>query len=144
MRVIETQIKDPQMSLWQMEMWSLEVGVPWPKSEIYHFLPLFLNLALFFFVMQGIKILVHQVKCVLPKSALRPHSSGRKRRSTAHTRMWSGTLRDFTPTSRNPGGTSKDSVAMDKSRRSLPAWQNPEMHKFVSGHTVTLWPYWIT
>ncbi len=53
MRVIETQIKDPQMSLWQMEMWSLEVGVPWPKSEICHFLPLFLNLALFFFCNAG-------------------------------------------------------------------------------------------
>lgn len=42
MRVIETQIKDPQMSLWHMEMWSLEVGVSWPKSELCHFILLFL------------------------------------------------------------------------------------------------------
>lgn len=61
-----------------------------------------------------------------PKSAFFPFSSGRKRRSTAHTRMCSGTLGDLAPTSSKPAGTSMGSVAMETRRRSLPAWQKPE------------------
>lgn len=61
-----------------------------------------------------------------PKSAFFPFSSGKKRRSTAHTRMCSGTLGDLAPTSSKPAGTSMGSVAMETRRRSLPAWQNPE------------------
>lgn len=56
-----------------------------------------------------------------PKSAFFPFSSGRKRLSTAQTRMCSGMLGDLAPTSSNPKGTSIDSVAMETRRRSFPA-----------------------
>ncbi len=48
-----------------------------------------------------------------PKSAFFPFSSGKKRRSTAHTRMCSGTPGDLAPTSSKPAGTSMGSVAME-------------------------------
>lgn len=60
-----------------------------------------------------------------PSRALWPPSSGRKRQSTAHTSRSSERVWDFTPTSRNPGGTSRGSDASEDKRRSLPAWQNP-------------------
>lgn len=60
-----------------------------------------------------------------PSRALWPRSSGRKRQSTVHTSRSSGRVWDFTPTSRNPGGTSRGSDASEDKRRSLPAWQNP-------------------
>lgn len=62
---------------------------------------------------------------VSPSSALWPRSSGRKRRSTAHTSRFSGREGDFTPTNMKPGGTSKGSEASEDRRRSLPAWQKP-------------------
>lgn len=61
-----------------------------------------------------------------PKSAFFPFSSGKKRRSTAHTKMCSGTVGDLAPTSSKPAGTSMGSVAMETRRRSFPAWQKPE------------------
>lgn len=73
-----------------------------------------------------------------PKSAFFPFSSGKKRRSTAHTRMCSGMLGDLAPTSSKPAGTSMDSVAMETSRRSLPAWQNPEERRGRQGCDI-LW-----
>lgn len=69
-----------------------------------------------------------------PKSAFFPFSSGRKRLSTAQTRMCSGMLGDLAPTSSNPAGTSSCSVATETSRRSLPAWQNPGHRGVESAH----------
>lgn len=71
-----------------------------------------------------------------PKSAFFPFSSGKKRRSTAHTRMCSGAPGDLAPTSSKPAGTSRDSVARETTRRSLPAWQNPEGEGFFQSEDV--------
>lgn len=68
-----------------------------------------------------------------PSSALWPRSSGRKRRSTAHTSRVSGREGDLTPTSMNPGGTSEGSGASEDRRRSLPAWQKPAGRKRQEG-----------
>lgn len=61
-----------------------------------------------------------------PKSAFFPWSSGRKRLSTAQTRMCSGRLGDLAPTRRNPAGMSICSIQSDTRRRSFPAWQKPK------------------
>lgn len=82
----------------------------------------------------GLKILnlSEIIRADWPKSAFFPFSSGKKRRSTAHTRMCSGMLGDFAPTSSKPAGTSMGSAAMVTRRRSFPAWQNPKGQLWLS------------
>lgn len=80
------------------------------------------------------------LSCLLnsPSSAWRPRSSGRKRRSTAHTSSVSGREGDFIPTNRKPGGTSRESEVIEDRRRSLPAWQKPVWRNFYLNFSMTL------